>query len=167
MRTQYAPQNYFNFATVSSLNIVNEYREKYEALSMLLDANPELLALAHKDWIDMLSTSDKGRDGYTSEQLLRALIVLFLEGCSYRRTVILIENSEFLRFFVRLGTKSAMDFTFLNRAYSGLRTETIEQMHGILTNYAITEEMISSEKQRVDTTAYETNIHYPTDSSLL
>ena len=71
MRTQYAPQNYFNFAPVSSLNIVNKYREKYEALSMLLDANPELLALAHKDWTDMLSTSEKGRGGYTSEQLLR------------------------------------------------------------------------------------------------
>ncbi len=167
MRTQYTPQNYFNFAPVSSLNVVNEYREKYEAMSMLLDANPELLALAHKDWTDMLSTSDKGRKGYTSEQLLRALVVLFLEGCSYRRTVILIENSEFLRFFVRLGTKSAMDFTFLNKAYSRLRTETIEQMHDVLTNYAITEEMISSQKQRVDTTAYETNIHYPTDSSLL
>ena len=44
---------------------------------------------------------------------------------------------------------------------------TIDTMNAILTGYAITEEMISREKQRMDTTVYETNIHYPTDSSLL
>ncbi len=167
MRTQSSNENYFNFSTKSSLNIVNQYREKYEALSFMLEANPELLSLAHRDWEIWLSTSSEGRDGYTSEQLLRALIVLFLEGGSYRKTVILIDNSEFLQYFVRLGIKSTMDFTFLNKAYSCLRQDTIDKMNGILTNYAITEEMISSEKQRMDTTAYETNIHYPTDSSLL
>jgi IS5 family transposase len=40
-------------------------------------------------------------------------------------------------------------------------------MNAILTRYALTEEIISGEKQRMDTTVVETNIHYPTDSSLL
>jgi len=167
MRIQSSTQNYLNFAAKSSLNIVNEYREKYDSLSMLLDANPELVSLAHQDWVVWLSMSNKGREGFTSEQLLRALMVLFLEGGSYRKTVILIDNSEFLQHFVRLGVKSTMDFTFLNRAYSALRQETIDKMNGTLNGYAISKEMISSEKQRMDTTAYETNIHYPTDSSLL
>ncbi len=60
-----------------------------------------------------------------------------------------------------------MDFTFLNRAFSSLRARTFDKMNVILTGYAITQEMISSEKQRMDTTVYETNIHYPTDYSLL
>ena len=167
MRIQSSTQTYLNFAGKSSLKVVNEYREKYDALSMLLDVNPELLSLAHQDWEIWLSLSNKGRDGYTSEQLLRALMVLFLEGGSYRKTIILIDNSEFLQHFVRLGIKSTMDFTFLNKAYSSLRQETIDKMNLVLTNYAITKEMISTEKQRMDTTAYETNIHYPTDSSLL
>jgi IS5 family transposase len=158
---------YFNFAGESSLQIVNEYRKKYDLLSMILDANPDLLAQAHEDWVQWLSTSTKGREGYTSEQLLRALIVMFLEGQSYRDAVILIENSEFLHHFVRLGIKPAMDFTFLNRAFSSLSATTMEKMNAILTGYAISEEMISSEKQRMDTTVYETNIHYPNDSSLL
>ena len=167
MRTKMSNEFYFNFAGESSLQIVNEYREKYDLLSMILDANPDLLAQAHQDWVQLLSTSDKGRDGYTSEQLLRALIVLFIEGNSYRNTIILIDNSEFLQHFVRLGLRSTMDFTFLNRAYSSLSAKTVDKMNAILTDYAITEEMISSEKQRMDTTVYETNIHYPTDSSLL
>ncbi len=167
MRTQMSNEFYFNFAGESSLQVVNDYRKKYDLLSDLLDANPDLLAAAHADWVQWLSTSNTGREGYTSEQLLRALIVMFLEGKGYRGTVVLIENSEFLRHFVRLGIKSAMDFTFLNRAFSSLSATTMEKMNAVLTGYAISEEMISSEKQRMDTTAYETNIHYPTDSSLL
>jgi IS5 family transposase len=167
MRTKMSHEVYFNFAGESSLQIVNEYRKKYDLLSMILDANPDLLAQAHEDWVQWLSTSTKGREGYTSEQLLRALIVMFLEGQSYRDAVILIENSEFLHHFVRLGIKPAMDFTFLNRAFSSLSATTMEKMNAILTGYAISEEMISSEKQRMDTTVYETNIHYPNDSSLL
>ena len=167
MRTKMSNEFYFNFAGESSLQIVNDYREKYDVLSTILDDNPDLLAAAHADWVQWLSTSNKGREGYTSEQLLRALIVMFLEGQGYRDTVVLIENSEFLRHFVRLGIKSAMDFTFLNRAFSSLRETTLDHMNTVLTGYAITEEMISSEKQRMDTTVYETNIHYPNDSSLL
>ena len=167
MRTQASNEQYLNFVSESSLKIVNDYREQYEQLSLLLDANPALLSLAHQDWAESLSLSDEGRDGYTSEQLLRALLVLFLEGKTYRNTVILIDNSEFLQYFVRLGVKPTMDFTFLNRAYRTLRAETLEQMNAVLTHYALTEEMISGEKQRMDTTVVETNIHYPTDSALL
>lgn len=167
MRTISSSQYYLSFVPESSLKIVNEYRRKYEAVSTLLANNPELLSLVHQEWIELLSTSKEGRDGYTSEQLLRALIVMFLEEASYRKTVILIDNSEFLQSFVRLGVESTMDFTFLNKAYNALHPETIKKMNSALNGYAITEGMISSEKQRMDTTAYETNIHYPTDSSLL
>lgn len=167
MRTKKSNEQYLNFAGESSLQIVNEYRKKYEALSAILDDNVNLLLPAHQDWVELLSTSQEGREGYTSEQLLRALVVMFLEGKSYRNTVILIDNSEFLQYFVRLGVKETMDYTFLNKAYNALRSTTLDTMNEILTGYAITEEMISGEKQRMDTTVYETNIHYPTDSSLL
>ena len=44
----------------------------------------------------------KGRDEYTSEQLLRALIVMFVEGDSYRDVVVRIDNSEFWQKFAGL-----------------------------------------------------------------
>ena len=47
MRTKMSREFYFNFAGESSLQIVNEYRKKYDLLSMILDANPDLLAQAH------------------------------------------------------------------------------------------------------------------------
>lgn len=167
MRIKLDPQNYLHFVPKSSVNVVKEYRQKYENMARLLDNNPGLLDLAHQDWVELLSTSEDGRRGFTSEQLLRALIVMFVEQTSYRNTVIRIDDSEFLRAFVRLGLKPTMDFTFLNKAYSALRPETVEQMTVVLRTHAIAEGLINSEKQRMDTTAYETNIHYPTDSSLL
>ena len=167
MRTKSSETLYFDFSGESSIKVAKEYRAKYVAISQILDANRQLLTLAHRDWVKLLSTSAKGRDGYTSEQLLRALIVMFVEGDSYRDVVIRIDNSEFLQHYVRLGVKSTMDFTFLNKASCALSAKTLEAMNQALSQYAVQEEKISGEKQRMDTTVYETNIHYPTDSSLL
>jgi IS5 family transposase len=147
--------------------VVKEYRAKYQAMSDLLDANPQVLAWAHRDWARRLSTSAQGRSGYTSEQLLRALIVMFVEGEDYRGVVVQIENSEFLHHFVRLGEKPTMDFTFLSKAFGVLSPATVEAMNAVLAQYALRENKISGDQQRLDTTVYETNIHYPTDSSLL
>jgi IS5 family transposase len=167
MRTKSSNVLYFDFSGESTLKVVQAYRAKYEALSEILEANPALLTYAHRDWVKLLSTSSQGRGGYTSEQILRALLVMFIEGTGYRDTVVLIENSEFLQYFVRLGTLRTMDFTFLNKAFGVLSVRTLEQMNRVLADYAVREGKICGEKQRMDTTVYETNIHYPTDSSLL
>ncbi len=160
-------QQYLDFSEQSSLKVVQEYRRKFEKLSILLDQNPQILTLAHNDWAKLLSSSGKGRSGYSSEQLLRTLLVMFIEQKDYRGTVILVDTSDVLRPFVRLALGATMDFTFLNKAYNALGSKTLEQMHVVLNAFATSQGLISGEKQRMDTTAYETNIHYPTDSSLL
>ena len=152
MRRKSIPEQYFDFSEKSTLKVVMEYRQKYQALSEVLEANPELLTLAHGDWARLLSSSPEGRAGYPSEQLLRALLVLFLEGGSYREVVIRLDTSEFLRHFVRLGFKATMDFTFLNRAFGVLSAETLAGMNQGVTLYAIAQGQISGEKQRLDTT---------------
>ena len=168
MRTKSTKQQYFDFTHKSRLKVVNEYRKKYEAISQLLDDNPQLVSLVHRDLAKMLSQSKRGRKSeYTSESILRSLIVMFVEQDSYRDVVIRIENSEFLRHFAGLGVKPMMDYSFLSRAYCVLGEKTWKTMNRILAQYAKQQEKISSEKMRMDTTVYESNIHYPTDSSLL
>ncbi len=168
MRILSMNQRYFDFSESSSLKVVDAYRQKYQMLSDLLDANPQLLQLAHLDWAKFLSSSKKGRRAaFTTEQLLRSLIIKFIEQCSYRKTIVLIDTSEFLRHFSRLDSGSTMDFTFLSRAFCLLSTKTVEAMNQVINRYAVAEALISGEKQRLDSTVYEANIHYPTDSSLL
>ena len=157
-----------DFSGKSRLKVVNEYREKYKIISQLLDNNPQLVSLVHQDLAKMLSQSKRGRKSqYTSEQILRSLIVMFIEQDSLRQVVIRIENSEFLRHFVGLGIKTMMDFSFLDKAFCVLSGRAWETMNRVLAEYAKEQEKISSEKLRLDTTVYEANIHYPTDSSLL
>ena len=168
MRTKSTKQQYFDFSRKSSIKVVNEYRKKYKIISQLLDKNPQLVSLVHQDLARMLSKSNNGRKSeYTSEQILRSLIVMFVEQDSYRKVVVHIENSEFLRDFVGLGIKPMMDYSFLNKAFCILSDRTWEAMNKVLAQYAKQQQKISSEKLRLDTTVYETNIHYPSDSSLL
>jgi hypothetical protein len=97
MRTKSTNQKYFDFSGKSRLKVVNEYRAKYKLISQLLDDNPQLVSLVHQDLAKMLSQSKRGRKSqYTSEQILRSLLVMFIEQDSYRQVVIRIENSEFL-----------------------------------------------------------------------
>lgn len=170
MRTKSVNQMYLDFILPSSpTKVVAAYRAKYASINALLLANPAVLDLVHADFCRWLSGSDKGRESvYTSEEVLRALVVMFVEGDSYRDTVVRIENSEFLRGFVGLGFfKPMMDFTFVGKAFAALSAETWQSENGALARHAQEKEWISGEKLRVDTTAYESNIHYPTDSSLL
>ena len=148
MRTKSSPLMYFNFSGGSTLKVVQQYRAKYQAISELLEANPALLTRAHGDWAKLLSTSTQGRNGYTSEQLLRALLVMFVEQTSYRDTVVLIDNSEFLHYFVRLGVKPTMDYTFLNKAFGVLSPATLAEMNRVLADYAVQEGKIDGQKQR-------------------
>ena len=80
MRTKSTKQQYFNFSGKSRLKVVNEYRKKYGLISQLLDDNPQLVSLVHQDLAKMLSQSKRGRKSeYTSEQILRSLIVMFVD----------------------------------------------------------------------------------------
>jgi len=168
MRLRSVNQQYFDFSEPSSLKVVRAYRQKYEALSDLLDENPQIVVLAHHDWARLLSESNKGRSSqFTSEHLLRSLVLKFIEQVSYRETIIRIDTSEFLRHFVRLGPGSTMDYSLLSKAFCFMSAKTVEAMNRVLKTYAVCEGKISGEKQRLDTTVYEANIHYPTDSSLL
>ena len=170
MRTKSVTQMYLDFLLPSSsTKVVAAYREKYGAINELLLANPTVLDLVHADFCRWLSTSDAGREArYTSEEILRALVVMFIECDSYRDAAVRIENSEFLRNFVGFGfVKPMMDFSFLGKAFAALSEETWQAVNLSLAHHAKDKEMITGEKLRTDTTAYEANIHYPTDSSLL
>jgi len=167
LREKILNQEYLDFSIKSTLKLVKEYREKYGKIGQILEANPKILDIAHEDFSRSLCKSEYGRRGYTSEQILRSIVVMFIEEKSYRDAVILIENSEFLRNFVKLGNKAMMDFTFLCKAYAALSEQTWKAINEALSTYAKKGKKITAEKLRIDTTAYETNIHYPTDSSLL
>lgn len=170
MRTKSIRQVYLDFVLPSSpTKVVAAYREKYGAINKVLLENPGVLDLVHEDFCRWLSSSEEGRESrYTSEEILRTLVVMFVEQDSYRDVAVRIENSDFLRSFVGFGFfKPMMDFSFVGKAFAALSEETWKAVNRSLAEYAKKEEWITGEKLRTDTTVYEAAIHYPTDSSLL
>lgn len=161
-----------NFGSDGNQNenkIVREYREQYKEISEILDCRPEILDMAHRD-LGKLSrtTSRRGRKAeFTSENLLRAIIVMQIEGLDYREASVRIAESETLQNFCRLLKKRTIDFTLLNKAYGVLQPETWEMMNHALALRAVADEAVSLDHVRTDTTVTECNIHWPTDSSLL
>lgn len=147
---------------------VREYREKYKGISRVLDDHPGVLDMVHRDLKDLSEGGRQGREGdFTSETLLRALVVMTVEGVSYRETVVRIAESDFLQDFIRTRKKAVMDHTFLSRAFKAIRPPTWRRVNQALAQGAVALETVDPATIRVDTTVVETNIHWPTDSSLL
>jgi IS5 family transposase len=150
------------------LKTVREDREKYKGIGRILDDHPEILELAHEDLKRLSSGGRKGREGdFTSETILRALVVHAVEGLSLRDTVVRIAESEFLQDFLRTRKRAVMDFTFLDKCFQAIRPATWKQLNAALAQAAVKSGAIDVSTIRADTTAVETNIHWPTDASLL
>ncbi len=149
--------------------IVRQYREQYKAISKIIDCHSRILDMTHHD-LGKLSkaTSRRGRKAeFSSENLLRAIIVMQLEGLDYREASLRIGESETLQNFCRLRRKRTINFTLLNKAFAAIRPETWEMMNQSLALGAVAEEAVSLAHVRTDTTVTECNIHWPIDSSLL
>lgn len=148
--------------------VVRDYRVRYRAISQVLDNNSEILSAVHKDLQKLSEGDSKGRKGdYTSENILRALIVQHLEGLPFRDAVIRIGGEPFLQDFLRMRKRPVMDFTFLDKCFLVIRPATWKRVNELLGQYGIAQKAVSTNVIRTDTTAVESNIHYPTDASLL
>jgi len=148
--------------------IVRDYRARYRAISQVLDANRQVLTAIHKDLQELSQGDTTGRGGdYTSENILRALIVQHCEGLSFRDAVIRIGSEPFLQDFLRMRKKVVMDFSFLDKCFLVIEPETWKRVNELLGRYGVAQRAVSTNVIRTDTTVVESNIHYPTDASLL
>jgi IS5 family transposase len=148
--------------------VVREDREKYKRISRRLDETPEILDRVHRDLKRLSEGGRGGREGdFTSETILRALVVHAIEGGSLRETVILIAGSDFLQDFLRTRKKAVMDYSFLDKCLLAIRPATWKRVNELLGGKSVEEEEIDPSEIRADTTVIESNIHWPTDASLL
>jgi IS5 family transposase len=78
-----------------------------------------------------------------------------------------IADSDFLQDFVRTRKKATLEYSFLSRCFQAIGPATWKRINELLGQQAHQEEKIDPTVIRTDTTVVETNIHWPTDSSLL
>ncbi|HEX6825062.1 MAG TPA: ISNCY family transposase [Nitrospiraceae bacterium] len=140
-------------------------------MSAVLDALPEAVAWVHADLLRRAGPrvdATKGRDGMTAEQVLRALVVKQMNGFSYEELSFHLADSNTYRAFCRLGIdQKPPKKSTLQKNIKCVRAETWEAINRKLITYAAAEKIEMGEKVRTDCTVVESNIHEPTDSSLL
>ena len=172
MRKKKDPQLRLQFQA-STLKITNEYYRRYEAISTIFDETPAVLTAVHEDLKKALESENKvntkkGRPcSYTSETVVRILVCMFMEGMALREVVVRIDDSHFLRQFTRIHDDPMMDYTTLCKFKNAIQPKTWKKINRVLAKSAVEAGLITGEKLRLDTTAVETNIHWPTDSGLL
>lgn len=146
--------------------IVVQFQERYNRIDHLLDENSAILEAVHADLSKSCSTTGR-QSTFSSEQFLRMIVVKVIEGLSLRDVIIRVSDSDFLRNFTRIFSGEMMGFTELDTAIKDITPETWEKVNDLLLRYAKKNRKISGKRLRVDSTVCETNIHYPTDASLL
>lgn len=158
----------------SNLAVTREYFGKYDRISQILDDTPEILELVHGDLKEELRSLREARGcerkkacQYSSDTVLRVVVCQQVENLSLRQAVIRIDDSHFLRNFTRIFGGPMMDFSVLCRLRNAIQPTTWRKINAALSSYAVEEELVTGEKLRMDTTAVETNIHWPSDSALL
>jgi IS5 family transposase len=137
-------------------------------MSELLDQLPEAHALVHADVLPKGARADIGRKGMTAEQVLRCLLVKQLSEWSYEELAFHLVDSLSYRAFCRFGLDATTPKkATLQRNIKRVRAETLESVNQMIVEKAAELKVDSGRKVRTDCTVEETNIHEPSDSSLL
>jgi len=109
----------------------------------------------------------RGRTQTPAEVALRLLILKHVRNWSYDTLEREVRANLVYRAFTRIGDEKVPDAKTLARLGQAIGPEVIGKLHERLMALARERGVVQGRKMRVDTTVVETNIHYPTDSSLL
>lgn len=112
-------------------------------------------------------TLGTGRPSTPVEVILRMLVIKHLYGWSYAQTEQWVSDSLVLRDFCRIYWQPVPDDTTLIRWALLIQPATLHQLLDHIVELACQLKVTHGRKLRIDGTVVETNIHAPTDSSLI
>jgi IS5 family transposase len=141
----------------------------FEEINAIIAAHPKWVRWVHNDLTRKRGVkARKGRRGMSAARVLRVVLLKHLEKVSLRRLAARLDADLDLREFLglTLGDKAPRRST-LQRNTRMIQAETWGRIFRSLLECDELREFESGEKVRVDSTVVQTNIHHPTDSSLL
>ena len=139
--------------------------ELLEKMSEVLDQNPRILEEVARDLCAGLK--ETGANGMSVEQALRSAIIYQLKEYSFRELTDRIGDSFNYRKFTRFYGRKVPHFTDFEKAFKKIRPETFEIINDLLVAHAVKKKLEDGKKLRADTAVVESNVHHPTDATLL
>src|SRR6266496_2775645 len=109
----------------------------------------------------------RGRLGTPAEVVLRLLILKHIRNWSYAALEREVRANLVYRDFTRVGAAKMPDAKTMGRWGVALGPLVLKRIHERMVRIARDRGIAAGRRMRVDTTVVETNIHHPTDSTLL
>lgn len=109
----------------------------------------------------------RGRRATPAEVVFRMLLLKHVRDWSYETLSREVRANLVYREFTRIGGAKVPDDRTMGNLARQLGPEVIEKLHRRVVEIAQENKLAAGRKMRVDTTVVETDIHYPTDSTLL
>jgi transposase, IS5 family len=138
-----------------------------QAIADFLDEHQEMIEPIRRDLRRGLKNPDTGRKGLTPQQVLRSLILMRVKNWDYRELRERIADGYTLRRFADFHCRPVPKHDAFNRAFIWLTPNTLKLVNELVVRAAVAIGLEDGSKLRVDTTVVQTDIHHPTDNTLL
>lgn len=137
-------------------------------IDSVLERHPHIISILGEDILSGSNISNFGRkDTPSIEQIVRASIYKELKGLDYRQLEYHQEDSRIACLFIKVDPLRPYSFQVYQKYISRIKPEKLGQALLELNKIAIAEGLENIEKVRQDTTTVETDIHHPTNNSLI
>ena len=148
--------------------IDHSHARELEAISRILDEEPGMAEQVGQDLVREVKNPGTGARGMSGDQVLRVLVVKQMNGFSYEELHFHLLDSASYRTFCRFGALEEVPgkSTVAENAKK-VRAETLEAIDRLVLGRAAKKGVEKGRKVRIDSTVTETNIHEPSDSTLL
>ena len=166
MTTSTQPQSFLFFLPLAQqLALLKD--DLLEAVDPLLD-DPELIEWVRQGLAARRPQSTRtGRPGIAPDRLLRCCVLKHLKGWSFRELERELCSNLIYRRFTHYDAEVTPDFTSFSRLFALLGPSVTQKIHQRVVEVACEHGVAQGRKLKTDTTSVDSNIHYPTDSSLL
>ena len=141
---------------------------EFGLIDSLLEEHPELIMILKDDIVGNEKHSNFGRkDTPTVEQIVRAAIFKELKGLDYRELEYAQLDSNICAEFIKLDFRRPFSFQMFQKYISRISETSLHKLLLEINKIAISAGFEDIKKIRTDTTVVETDIHYPTNNSLV
>jgi transposase, IS5 family len=138
-----------------------------EAISGFLNDQRDIIEIVRRDLVRGLKQADRGRRGLTATQVLRSLVLMRVKNWDYRELRERIADGLTLRRFADFYCSPVPKHDAFQRSFVRLTPQTLKVMNDLVVRVAVALGLEDGRKLRVDSTVVQTDIHHPTDNTLL
>lgn len=157
----------FSFADLEFIHQGVQMEPVLKTISDFITDHAELVERVRQDLERGLKNPTTGRSGLTAPQVLRSLTLQRVKNWDLRELRERIADGYTLRGFTHFFADAVPKHDAFHRAFNRLTPQTLEAINERLIRAAVALGWEDGKKLRVDTTVVETDIHHPTDSTLL